>query len=52
MYNEKMYFILFFMMIISENMMAQVYRMINKYENIPQCILSEVEKWEWMRAQL
>ena len=34
----------FFMMIISENMMAQVYRMINKYENIPQCILSEVEK--------
>ena len=32
------------MMIISENMMAQVYRMINKYENIPQCILSEVEK--------
>ena len=26
----------FFMMIISENMMAQVYRMINKYENIPQ----------------
>ena len=33
-----------FMMIIGENMLAQVYRMINKYENIPQCILSEVEK--------
>jgi len=31
-----------FLIIASENLMAQVYRMITKYENIPHCILSKI----------